>query len=344
MPKQEAVSPATVPPPVAILRIIRGFWLSRAVYVAAKLGLPDLVANGPTTAEELAAATSAHAPSLYRILRALASEGIFVEDEAGRFALTPVASALQTDVPHSLRAMATTELGEEHYPAWGDALYSVKTGGIAFNHRFKMNVWEFFAKNPENARIFNDAMTDLTAVVNKALLKAYDFSSFGRIVDVGGGHGGLMISLLQANPGLKGVVFDSPQVAEGAKRQIELQGLTSRCDAVGGDFFQFVPGGGDAYLLKWILHDWNDEQSATILTKCRRVMAQAGRLLLVEAVMPKRNDPGFPKFMDLNMLVMTGGRERTEHEWRKLFEAAGFRLNRIVPTESDFCIIEGLPV
>lgn len=344
MSNHQAVEPAATPPPVAILRIIQGFWLSRAVYVAAKLGLADLLADQPKTAAELAVVTDTHAPSLYRILRALASEGIFTEDGAGRFALTPVAFALQTGVPGSMRAIATTELGEEHYPAWGDLLYSVKTGRAAFDHHFNMNPWEFFSHNPENARIFNDAMSNVTAVVNRALLDAYDFSPINRIVDVGGGHGGLMASLLKPHPAMKGVIFDLPHVVEGAQRQIESEGLTGRCEAVGGDFFQSVPPGGDAYILKWIIHDWDDERSTTILRNCRHAMVKAGRLLLIDAVVPKGNDPGFPKFMDLNMLVMTGGRERTEREFGALFADAGFRLTRIVPTESDFSVIEGVPV
>jgi hypothetical protein len=206
-----------------------------------------------------------------------------------------------------------------------------------------MPVWEFFSKNPENARIFNAAMTTLTAWAEAAILQSYDFSAIGKIVDVGGGHGGFISAILKANPGMKGVLFDQPHVVDGALETIEKAGLADRCETVGGSFFDSVPEGGDAYILKWIIHDWDDERSIVILRNCRRAMSETGRLLLVETVVPPGNEPSFAKFIDLNMLVMTGGRERTEAEYRALFEAAGFRLTRIVPTPSPMFVIEGVP-
>ena len=330
-----------IPPPVAMLQLISGFWISRAIYIAAKLGIADLLRDGPRTAAELAAATGAHASSLYRVLRALASVGVFTEDEKRGFALTPLSETLRTDAPGSLRAFATVELGEEHYPAWGELLHSVKTGKIAFDRAFGMPVWEFFEQNPENAKTFNDAMTGMTLAVNGAVLSGYDFSPIGKIVDVGGGHGSLIASILKANPQMKGVLFDAPSVAEGARSRIEVAGIADRCEVVPGDFFQSLPGGGDAYILKWIIHDWDDDRSITILRNCHSAMTEAGKLLLVEAVVPRGSEPHFSKFIDLNMLVMTGGRERTENEYRMLLEASGFKLTRTIPTESPMSVIEG---
>lgn len=334
-------SNTAVPPQVAMLQMISGFWISRAIYIAAKLGIADHLRDGPRTIDELAAATGTHAPSLYRVMRALASVGVFTEAGKVGFTLTPVAETLRTDAPGSLRAFATVELGEEHYPAWGELLHSVKTGEIAFDRAFGMPVWEFFEQNPENAKTFNDAMTGMTLAVNDAVLSCYDFSSISKIVDIGGGHGSLIASILKANPQMRGVLFDAPPVIEGARRRIREEGIAERCEAIAGNFFESVPGGGDAYIHKWIIHDWDDEQSVTILKNCRRAMAENGRLLLVEAVVPHGSEPHFSKFIDLNMLVMTGGRERTEDEYRTLFEASGFRLTRIIPTESPMSIIEG---
>jgi ubiquinone/menaquinone biosynthesis C-methylase UbiE len=334
-------SNADVRPPVAMLQMISGFWISRAIYVAAKLGIADHLCDGHRTVDELAAATGTHAPSLYRVLRALASVGIFTEDENRRFALTPLAETLQSDAPDSLRAFATVELGEEHYPAWGELLHSVRTGEIAFDRAFGMPVWKFFEQNPENAKTFNDAMTGFTLAVNDAVLSSYDFSSIGKIVDVGGGHGSLIASILKANPKMRGVLFDAPPVIEGARHRIRDEGIADRCEAVAGDFFKSVPSGGDAYIVKWIIHDWDDEQSISILKNCHRAMADNGRLLLVEAVVPDGSEPHFSKYMDLNMLVMTGGRERTADQYRTLLEASGFKLTRIVPTKSPMSIIEG---
>ena len=341
---QEAAMTTEVAPPIAMLQLISGFWISRCIYIAAKLGIPDLVKDAPKTAEELATATGTHAPSLFRVLRALASVGIFSQQRDSRFGLTPLSDTLRSDVSGSMRAFAMTELGEEHYPAWGDLLHSVRTGDIAFDHAFGEPVWEFFAKNPENAKIFNDAMSGMTAQANEALHAAYDFARINTLVDVGAGHGGLITSILKRNPSMRGILFDSPEVIEGAKTLLEGSGVSDRCELVGGDFFQSVPEGGDAIIMKWIIHDWNDEQSVAILKNCRRALPENGKLILVEAVVPSGSEPHFSKFIDLNMLVMTGGRERTEAEFRALYEAAGFRLTRILATESPFSVIEGARV
>lgn len=330
-----------VPPPMQMLQIISGFWISRSVYVTAKLGIADLLKDGPKTAAELAAATGTHEPSLFRLLRALVPSGI-VTQENERFGSTPVLETLRTDIPGSLRAFAMTELGEEHYPAWGELLYSVRTGGIAFDRAFGEPIWQFFSTHPENAQIFNDAMTGVTGQATEALHAAYQFTGTKTIMDVGGGHGSLLISILERNPDTRGILFDAPEVIEGAKDSIAKSGFANRTQLVGGDFFKSVPEGADAIILKWIIHDWNDEQCVTILQNCHRALPENGKLMLVEAVVPATDEPHFSKFIDLNMLVMTGGRERTEAEFEKLYADSGFRLTRIVPTESPFSLIEGV--
>ena len=332
------------PANLQMLQIISGFWISRGVYVIAKLGIPDLLKSGPKTAEELAEATKMHAPSLFRILRALASVGVLSSANGGRFAQTPVSETLVTDAPGSLRWFAVSELGQEHYPAWGNLMHSVKTGEIAFDNFFGVDIWKYFQQNPEDAAVFNDSMSSVTAATNEAILSLYDFSNFGTVVDVGGGHGGLITSILKSNPKVKGVLFDAPQVIEGARPKLEAAGLAERCETVAGDFFKSVPAGGDAYVMKWIIHDWDDEKSITILRNCRSRMRANGRLILVDCVVPESDEPHFSKFIDLNMLVMTGGKERTAKEFEQLLGAAGFKLLRIIPTELPTSIVEAEPL
>ena len=333
-----------VPPPMQMLQLMSGFWVSRCIYITAKLRLPDLLHDGPRTAEELAAATGTNAPSLFRVLRALAAVRVLTQSADNRFGNTPMSETLRSDVPGSLRAFAMTELGEEHYPAWGELLYSVQTGGIAFDKAFGMPCWEFFAKSPENARIFNDAMSGITAQTEEALHAAYKFDGIGTLMDVGGGHGGLITSILKRNPSMKGILFDSLQVVEGAPAKLSAAGVADRCQIIGGDFFKSVPAGAEAVTMKWIIHDWNDEQSIAIMKNCHAALPEHGQLIIIDAVVPPGDEMDFSKFMDLNMLVMTGGRERTEAEFRRLYEASGFQLRRIVPTESPFSVIEGVKV
>ena len=341
---QESNKTPQVPPPIAMLRLISGFWISRCIYIAAKLGIADFVKDEPRTAADLAAASGAHASSLFRVLRALASVGIFTQDDKDRFGITSLSETLRADAPGSLRAFAMTELGEEHYPAWGNLMHSVRTGGIAFDQAFGMDVWKYFAQHPDNAKIFNDAMSGMTAQANEALHANYSFAGINTLVDIGGGHGGLITSILRRNPQMRGILFDSPQVIEGAKASIEASDVADRCELLGGNFFESVPPGADAHVLKWIIHDWDEEKSVAILKNSHRALAENGKLILVEAVVPSGGEPHFAKFIDLNMLVMTGGRERTEAEFRELYERAGFRLTRVVPTESPFSVIEGVRV
>ena len=327
-----------------MLQIISGFWISRAVYVIGKLGIPDLLQSGPKTADELATATNTHAPSLFRILRALVSVGVLSSAENGRFAQTPLSETLVTDAPGSLRWFAVSELGQEHYPAWGNLMHSVKTGEIAFDNFFGVDIWKYFQQNPDDAAVFNNSMSNMTAAVNEAITSLYDFSQFGTVVDVGGGHGGLITAILNKNPELKGVLFDAPEVIEGARPKIEAAGLADRLETVAGDFFKSVPEGGDAYVMKWIIHDWDDEKSNTILRNIRNRMQPNSKLILVDCVVPETDEPHFSKFIDLNMLVMTGGKERTEQEFAQLLAAAGFKLLRVIPTGLPHSIVEAEPV
>ncbi len=327
-------------PTATMLGMISGFWLSRALYAAAKLGLADLVKREPCTVEELAKASGTHGPSLYRLLRALASRGVFKEDADGRFSSTPLSRALESDAPGSLRGFVIAELGEDHYPAWSEFLHSIRSGGIAFDHVFGTSVWQWRAQHSEDARIFDQAMASYTTAVNESIIRSYDFSPFRKIVDVGGGDGSLMVGILKANPAIDGLVFDLPHAAAHARARLQAAALTERCQVVEGDFFKSVPDGRDAYLLKWIIHDWDDDQAVAILRNCRRAMPQHAKLLLIEGVIPPGNAPSFHKFGDLNMLVMTGGRERTEAEYGALATVAGLRLARTVRTDFELSVLE----
>jgi hypothetical protein len=340
--------PADLPPQLALFQMITGHYLSRAIYVAAKLGIADLLSGGAQHYQELAKATRTHAPSLNRLMRLLSSAGVFAEQENGRFALTPVGEWLQSALPGSRRAGALLFAGPAMHRAWDDLLYSVETGNVAFDHAFGMGAFDYMAQHPEEAAIFNQAMVGGTTQTAAAVADAYDFTPFGTIVDVGGGHGALLIAILKANPKLRGALFELPHVTEGARKAIEAAGLASRCEVVAGDFFQAVPEGGDAYILKSVIHDWDDTRSATILRHCHRVMAPQAKLLLVEVAMPDRVDPSPAAQIiagsDVNMLVNVGGRERTEAEFRALFDTAGFKLNRIIPTETLPSVLEGVRV
>jgi hypothetical protein len=329
-------------PQFAMLQMVVGFWVSRAIYVAAKLGLADLVKDRPKTADELARLTGTHAPALYRVLRALAGVGVFADDGQGRFAQTPLSETLRDDTPGSLRAMAMVELGQEHYPAWGNLMHSVKTGEIAFDNLFNQSAWEYYAQNPEEASNFNKSMKGLTEMINGAVLSAYDFLGVNKVVDVAGGTGGLISAILKTNPKMRGVLFDLPHVIAEAEPQLDSSGVRDRCETASGDFFELVPAGGDAYVMKWIIHDWDDAKSTVILENIRKAMNENGKLLLIESVVPEGNQPDLSKFLDLDMMVMTGGRERTEAEFKSLLAASGFKLRRVIRTPSPVCVIEAV--
>lgn len=321
-------------------RLLTGNWITQALYVAAKLGLADLVKDGPRGATELAAATATHGPALYRLLRGLASLGVFAESDGERFGLTPLAECLRSDVPGSQRALAIMN-GEEHYRAWGDLLYSVRTGKTAFDEIYEMHVFDYLARNPEQGKIFDEAMVGVHGRETAAMLDAYDFSGIGVLADIGGGNGSLLKAVLSKHRNIRGILYDLLHVVERARQSIQAAGLADRCQVAGGNFFQSVPPGADAYLMRHIIHDWDDAKATTILKNVHQAMGKGSKLLLIEGVVPPGNGPSFTKLLDLTMLVIPGGKERTEAEYRDLLKQAGFRLARIVPTQTEISVIEG---
>lgn len=331
-------------PSMTMLHMATGCWVSQAIHIAAKLGIADLLQDGGKSCDALAVATQTHAGALYRLLRALASLGVFAEISDRHFQLTPLAECLRTNVPGSLRGFAIMLGGEEHWRAWGDVLYSVRTGQPAFDHVFGAPQFEYFAEHAEAGRVFNEGMTSRSGQENDAIIAAYDFSSLGTVIDVGGGQGTLLTTILRATANTRGVLFDLPHVIASARTTIEQAGELTRCEFREGDFFDSVLSGGDAYMLKKIIHDWDDDRALSILQNCRRAITSAGRLLLMEPIIPPGNGPSFNKLLDLLMLVWTGGgKERTEAEHRTLLASAGFRLTRVMPTVSPVSIIEAVP-
>jgi SAM-dependent methyltransferase len=337
--------PDAGPPPASFLalqNLILGKWASQAVSVAAKLGIADLLKDGPRGCGELARANQVDETALYRVLRALASLGVFAEVSDRTFALTPAAEFLRSDVQGSLRAVATMAGEDWTWRPWGDLYQSVKTGETAFDRTFGVPAFHYLAQNPGAAAVFDEAMTGWSMQNSKAVAAAYDFSGIGTLMDVGGGHGYLIATILQANPSLKGVLYETPEVAEGARSRLAAEGLSDRCEVAAGDFFESVPAGADACILKSVIHDWDDPRATAILQNCRRALGPGGRVLLAEMVIPPGNDPHVGKLLDLEMLIMVGGHERTESQFRDLFASAGFRLSRIVRTASPTCVVEGV--
>ena len=336
---------AASPPPEALLtHLLFGGLLQQSIRVAAALGIADLVAGQPQSAAALAAATRTHAPSLYRVLRTLASVGIFAEDADRRFALTPMAALLRRDAPNSLRDFAILQGEEWNWRGVGAMPHAVATGGTAQAHVHGMELFAFLARRPEDEALFNRAMTSYSLAAVPAIVEACAFSGVRRLADIGGGHGILLAGILRAHPRMDGVLFDLPSVLAGAAELLEREGVRPRVDLVAGDFFEAVPAGADAYILKNILHDWDDERAATILHNVRAAMDARGKVLLVELVVPATAEPSLAKLVDLQMLVTMGGKERTEAEYSALLAASGFRLTGLVPTKSPLQIIEAAPV
>ncbi len=329
-------------PSLEMLHLITSYRVTQTIHVAAKLGIADLLKNGPKRSEELAAETATNAPALYRVLRALASIGVFREVEYDLFDLTTLGESLRSDVPGSMRAWAMMVGGEHHWQPWEHLLHTVQTGQPAFEYVFGMGPFEYYNQKPEASQIFQQALSGLTQIINSQILANYDFSSIQKIVDVGGGKGSLIAALLQANPGIQGVLFDQPAVIEQAAALLVDKGVHNRCELIAGNFFASIPKGGDAYILKHIIHDWDDEQSITILKNCHTAMADNGKLLVVEMVIPHGNTPFYGKFLDIEMLVGYSGKERTADEYQDLFAKAGFRLTKIFTTEALVSVIEGV--
>jgi len=329
-----------------VIAMINGYWKTQAVYCMAKLGLADLLAEGPKGSDALAQATETHPMSLYRLLQGLVSLGLLMQREDGQFALTPLGAYLRTDITDSVNMWAI-DSAERLWELWGHLLSSVKTGETAAQRVYGMEVFAYYTRFPEAATTFNTMMTVITETIAETVVAAYDFSPFRTIVDVGGSHGLLVSAILRTHPTMHGILFDMPHAMEGARQNLAAQGLSQRCEVIAGDFFEAVPGGGDVYILKSIIHDWDDTHSTVILRNCHRAAPEA-RLLLVERIMPAQVEPSATHQLlhqsDLNMLVAHGGRERTEAEFQALFREAGFRLTAVIPTTSLYNIIEGVPV
>ena len=332
-----------VPPPVAMMGLITGYWVSQAVGVVAQLGVADQLTDGPRESDELARAVGADPRALYRVLRLLASIGVFVEVDPGCFGLTPLGDTLRSDTPGSVRNFAITETAPGHWLPWGRLLESVRSGRPMAREALGMELFDWYEQNPEEAGFFTAAMGNLSALAASELVRVYDVSAVRTVADVGGAHGVLLAAVLRANPAARGILFDMPHVIETAA-VIEAQGLSPRVDLASGNFFEAVPEGADLHLLKQIIHDWDDEQATRLLTSCHRALAPEGKLLLVEMVIPPDNRPSPAQAMDLNMLVLLGGRERTEEEYQRLLQAAGFRLEQIISTHSPFSVIEATRV
>lgn len=331
------------PPATRLRDLIVGFVLSRAVYAVASLQIADLLAKSPSDAQTLARACGADAGALYRVLRALASVGVFAEDESGKFSNTPMSELLRSDTPGSLRALSLMYGDDDVWGAWGLVLHSVQTGDAALNRMVKMQAFDYYARNPEKAKVFDQAMVSSSSLVNRALTEAYDFSQFGRLVDVAGGYGSTLCAVLKTTPGLRGVLYDMPHVIENARARVAEQGVADRCEFIAGNMFESVPAGADAYFMKHILHDWDDAACGKILAAIRAAIPLHGRLLVSEKLILPGPAGYYGKLTDLVMLVHNqGGRERTEAEYRELFASAGFKLTKVVPTAGDHSVLEAV--
>ena len=328
---------------MTLIQMMTGYWVSQAIYVAAKLGVADQLRDGPQPVQVLATATLADVSALRRVLRALASVGVFTETGTDVFALTPIAALLRTETPDSLQALAVM-YGEEQYQAWGNFLHSVKTGERAFDQVFSTNYFAYLAQHPDSDHVFNHAMTGWTAQLVGAVIDAYDFSPFKTVVDVGGSYGTLLAAILLKHAYTRGILFDQPHVVTAAEEHLARTSVGDRCETIGGDFFIEIPSGGDAYLLAQILHDWDDERSIAILRQCRRAMPAHGKLLVIDLVLPEGDEPFFGKWLDLHMLVMLGARERTAAEHKALFNVAGLELSSVTATRAGPSIVEAVPI
>jgi O-methyltransferase domain/Dimerisation domain len=328
------------PPHAQLVQMATAYWVSDIVHVAAKLSLADHLAEGPKSADELAGPTATHAPSLYRLMRALANLGILTEDATHRFALTPLGDALKTGAPGSARATILTIASDWHSHGFKQLLYSVQTGKSGFEKSLGMPIFDWFGKHPEEASMFSETMIGIHGAEPPAVSAAYDFSGLTTIVDVGGATGHLLTTILANYPKSRGILFDLPHVVREAPALIQSRSLTDRVTIEAGSFFDRVPSGADAYVLSHIIHDWSEDQCLTILGNCRRAMNPGGRVLIIEMVLPDGDTPHPGKMLDIMMLVGPGGQERTEREYSTLLGKAGLRLSRLVPTESPVSVVE----
>lgn len=333
-------SAQTPDPGQQLLRHAFGYAISISINIVARLKIADLLKGGARPVRELAAATGVQEDALFRVMRALASFGIFVETAPRTFALTPMAEPLYTGSP--LYDLIVWICDPFHFRIYADTMHSVRTGQPCADHVLGKPLFDYFPSDREESEIFNAAMISMTAMIIPAALEAYDFSGIGTLVDVAGGHGSVLTAILEKHPQMRGVLFDLEHVVAGAKPRLERLKLGDRVQLASGDFFQSVPAGADAYVMKHIIHDWDDARALTILRNCRKASPRA-KVILLEAVLPPGNDPDFGKLLDLEMLTLPGGRERTQEEFRALFAQAGYRLVRVVPTKSPLSVIEAAP-
>lgn len=338
---QEKVPPAPEALRVKMRQQILGYMVSQSISVAAELGVADELLEGPLSIEEISRRVGANEDATYRLLRALASEGIFSETSPKVFALTPSAELLVRDQPGSLRNVAMM-YGQEVFQAWGGLSSSIRTGETAFSQVFGTELFDYLPTKPDSHTVFNNAMEELSLIHAKVVTQAYDFSQFESILDIGGGNGTLMLKILKSSASVKGAIMDLSSVIEKSKTNIAKSSEAERCDVLAGDFFDSVPKGFDAYLLKYIIHDWSDDDSIKILSNIRKAMSGQGKILLMELVIPEGNNPFFGKFIDLHMLVTLGAKERTQLEYQSILNQSGFELVRVIPTSGPISIIEAV--
>jgi O-methyltransferase domain len=333
-----------LPPHVQLIQMGTASWVSAMVAAAAQTGIADQLSAGPQSAAQLAGKMRLHAPTLHRFMRTLAGLGILTERDGQRFALTPLGEALETGAPGSARATLMSFCGPSLSRAWEQMIYSLETGKSGFTEARGMPFFEFLAKNPEQASLFSEAMVGFNGTEALAVARAYEFSGFESIVDVGGATGNMLAEILSHHAGPRGILFDRPHVVVDAPALLKARGVDDRVTIQAGDFFESVPAGADAYVMSHIVHDWNEDQCATILGHSRRAIKPDGRLLIVEMVLPDGDTPHLGKVMDMVMLVFPGGQERTEAEFASLLGKSGFKLNRVVPTASAVSVLEAIPV
>jgi hypothetical protein len=332
------------PPHVQVIQMATGYWVSRIVYAAAKLDLADRLAGGPKTAAELAGPTGTHAPSLHRLMRALAALGILTEKDGKRFGLTPLGETLQTGAPGSARATVLTLGGPFGWKAWEEILHSVQTGKTGFEKALGMPAFDYLAKHPDEASLFSETMIGVHGQEPPTVAEAYDFSKHEVVADIGGATGTMIAAILTRHRKPKGLLFDLPHVVREAPALLAARGVADRVRIEAGSFFETIPPGADCYLLSHVIHDWSEEQCLTILGHCRKAIPANGRLLICEMVLPPGDafHPG--KILDITMLVMPGGQERTPEEYADLLGKARFRMERVIPTTSAVSLVEAVPV
>jgi hypothetical protein len=339
------MQPPETPPAQLVFQVGAGYILSSAMHAAIEIGVADQLASGPKTVSELAhgsALRGVQEDALYRLLRALASAGVFEELEPKRFRNTPASECLRSDVQGTVRNLLRWLTDPFHFRVYAEMLYSVTTGRPAAEKVTGGPVFEYFPKHPELSELFNNAMTEFSAAVIPAVLDAYDFGDIDLLADIAGGHGMVLTSILQKYPRMRGILFDLDHVIAGAKPRLAALGLDDRCQAMAGDFFKQIPHGPDAYVMKHIIHDWEDEPATALLQNIRRALdgKDKGRVILIESVLPPGNQPDLGKVIDLEMMTVPGGRERTADEFRDLFARAGFTRTKIVSTKSPVSVIE----